>query len=284
MREEYLQDQVWSTSSIHSTRKLLRVFEKYLQLNDIQSIQDIVSQDIEQWLLMIQRTYAQSSINKWKYIIHDYLDWHVQKGLLLSNPFLSEWVQGKRVSSIVRVPSQEKVLQQLSKPVKTWFPNRDQAIVELFYSTGIRLGELLRLNLDDVVIDELRICGKGGKERIVPIGQRARLILIKYIQTERKEVAEKFEHALQGLFLSFKTGERLKQSAIQGICRKYGFHPHELRHCCALHMLRNGASSVVIQKLLGHSRLETVQIYTQLEKRDVMNLIDNFNPLEELGE
>lgn len=284
MREEYLQDQVWSKASVHGSRKLIRQFDKYIQTHSIQSVQDITSRDIEKWLLMVHKNYGQSSINKWKYIIHDYLEWHVQKGLLLSNPFLLEWAKGKRVQSIVKVPNQELVLQQLDQSIKSRFPKRDQAIVELFYSTGIRLGELLKLNLDDVMIDEMRIRGKGSKDRIVPIGQRARLILIDYIQTEREVIAVNFEFPLIGLFLSYKTGEKLKQSAIQRICRKYGFHPHELRHCCALHMLRNGASSVMIQKLLGHSRLETVEIYTQLEKGDVHDLIDKYSSIRESDE
>lgn len=282
MREKYLQDQVWSKASKHTTRKLIRKFEAYLQSNKIQGIQDITTQDIENWLVMVCKCYSQSSINKWKYIIHDYLNWHVQKGLLLSNPFPLELSKGKRVNSIIKVPSQEEVLAKLEQPIKSMFPIRDQAIVELFYSTGIRLHELLALGIDDVIIGEIKILGKGNKERIVPIGQRAKLIITEYIQTERAKIVQKFDHSIKGLFLSYKSGENLKEVAVRLICRKYGFRPHELRHCCALHMLRNGASSVVIQKLLGHARLETVQIYTQLEKRDVHNLIDKYAPIEDL--
>jgi integrase/recombinase XerC len=143
----------------------------------------------------------------------------------------------------------------------------------LLYAIGIRVSELTGLDLKDIDFKEgiLTITGKGNKQRIVPIGEKTRGVLLKYL-SYRKElrVSAKADES-QALFLT-KSGKRLQDRMVRYIISGYiselsiqkHISPHTLRHTFATHLLQNGASIRVIQELLGHSSLSTTQIYTHL--------------------
>ncbi len=147
---------------------------------------------------------------------------------------------------------------------------RDRAIMELLYSCGLRASELVGLNMDDIDLnrEEVRVRGKGRKERIVPLGRVAKATIIKYL-VERS--ALKKPSSPPALFLNFRGG-RLTTRSLQRIVNRYlkrvadasGTNPHILRHTFATHLLENGADLRAVQELLGHSSLSTVQIYTHL--------------------
>jgi site-specific recombinase XerD len=163
---------------------------------------------------------------------------------------------------------------------------RDRAILELFYSTGIRRGELARLNLTDYLPDlqELRINqGKGKKDRIVPVGDYAAGYMRLYLKAIRPWMAAPDEPAL---FVGAKTGGRLRQSAVGEVVRraliKSGIpkkvFPHMLRHSMATHLLRNGADLRHIQAILGHSSIESTQVYTHLTVQDLSRALEKAHP------
>ena len=166
----------------------------------------------------------------------------------------------------------ENIMEELLSLPDTETPlgARDAAILELFYSSGMRIGELTSLDTGDIdpSSDELRITGKGNKERIVLIGSHARKALDRYLSVRHRLQKNENEKAL---FLGH-TGKRLVDTSIERMLNKYSLmlseiqhiSPHMLRHTFATHMLNNGADIRSVQELLGHKRLETTQIYTHV--------------------
>jgi integrase/recombinase XerC len=164
---------------------------------------------------------------------------------------------------------------------------RDQALLETLYGTGVRVSELAGMNLDhcDFTESEVRVLGKGGKERIVPLGKSA----VEAIRTYLPKRGGLLEKAKQGepdaLWLS-RSGRRLSVRQVQNIVRRHGLgagrgdlHPHAMRHTCATHLLDAGADLRSIQELLGHSSLSTTQRYTHVSVDRLMEVYDRAHPL-----
>ncbi|MBZ5593693.1 MAG: tyrosine-type recombinase/integrase [Acidobacteriia bacterium] len=158
-------------------------------------------------------------------------------------------------------------------------PARDLAILELLYGSGLRVSELVGLNLDDIDRAErwLRVRGKGRKERQVPFGGKAADALDRYLEGRAsRETA---------LFLNHRGG-RLTDRGVRGIIKLYAtliagdssLHPHSFRHAFATHLLSDGADLRSIQELLGHARLSTTQKYTQVSLTDLMATYDKAHP------
>jgi len=158
-------------------------------------------------------------------------------------------------------------------------PARDLAILELLYGCGLRVSELVGLNLDDIDRTErwLRVRGKGRKERQVPFGAKAADALDRYL--EERTAGE------PAIFLNHRGG-RLTDRGVRGIIKLYGtliagdssIHPHSFRHAFATHLLSDGADLRSIQELLGHARLSTTQKYTQVSLADLMSVYDRAHP------
>jgi len=149
---------------------------------------------------------------------------------------------------------------------------RNCALVELVYSAGLRSAEAVGLNLGDVDFDreQLHVRGKGGKERIVPLGEEAAHALARYLHEARPDLVSGPETAL---FLSAR-GRRLDTSTL----RRVFAHPHRLRHAFATHLLEGGADLRTIQELLGHSSLSTTQLYSHVDGRRLRRVYDRSHP------
>jgi site-specific recombinase XerD len=149
---------------------------------------------------------------------------------------------------------------------------RNHALVELVYSAGLRSAEAVALDLGDVDFDreQLHVRGKGGKERIVPLGEEAAHALARYLHQARPELVGRPETAL---FLSAR-GRRLDTSTL----RRVFAHPHRLRHAFATHLLEGGADLRTIQDLLGHSSLSTTQLYSHVDGRRLRRVYDRAHP------
>ena len=149
---------------------------------------------------------------------------------------------------------------------------RNRALVELVYSAGLRSREAVDLDLADVDFEQelVRVRGKGGKERVLPLGEEASLWLARYLREARPELARDAEDAL---FLSTR-GRRLDTSAL----RRLVPNPHRLRHAFATHLLEGGADLRVIQELLGHSSLSTTQVYSHVDGRRLRRVYDRSHP------
>ena len=149
---------------------------------------------------------------------------------------------------------------------------RNRALLELLYSAGLRSEEAVRLDLADVDFDRevVHVHGKGGKERVVPLGEEAALQLARYLSDGRPALAVGAEDAV---FLSAR-GRRLDTSTVRRLLR----HPHRLRHAFATHLLEGGADLRVIQELLGHASLSTTQIYSHVDARRLRRVYDRSHP------
>jgi site-specific recombinase XerD len=149
---------------------------------------------------------------------------------------------------------------------------RNRALVELVYSAGLRSREAVDLDLADVDFEQelVRVRGKGGKERALPLGEEAALRLARYLREARPELARGAEDAF---FLSTR-GRRLDTSAL----RRLVPNPHRLRHAFATHLLEGGADLRVIQELLGHSSLSTTQVYSHVDGRRLRRVYDRSHP------
>ena len=160
---------------------------------------------------------------------------------------------------------------------------RDAAILELLYSSGLRLAELVALDVTDLDLDDatVRVIGKGSKTRVVPVGRHARHALTNWL-ARRAELAD---HAETALFVG-RRGERLKSRAIQARVKRWaqlqgspmGVHPHLLRHSFASHLLESSGDLRGVQELLGHANISTTQIYTHLDFQHLAHIYDQSHP------
>ena len=151
-------------------------------------------------------------------------------------------------------------------------PLRNRALGELVYSAGLRSKEAVELDLEDVDFEQeaVRVLGKGGKERVVPLGEEAAHWLARYLRDGRPQLVRGAENAL---FVSVR-GRRLDTSTLRRVIP----HPHHLRHAFATHLLEGGADLRVIQELLGHSSLSTTQVYSHVDGRRLRRVYDRSHP------
>lgn len=166
-----------------------------------------------------------------------------------------------------------------------WQAIRDNAIIELFYASGMRVSELVNLKVDNVnfEVGYVRCIGKGRKERIIPIGKKSRAAVEKYCLSVRPKLAKK--NMTLVLFLS-RLGKQISRQSIWKIIKQYAkkakikreIKPHTLRHSFATHLLEHGADLRSVQEMLGHSDISTTQIYTHVDKERLKSIHSQFHP------
>jgi len=189
----------------------------------------------------------------------------------------------KHLPDCLDIPEVERLLK--SPNVRKLQGLRDQALLELLYATGVRASEAASLKVGDLNFElgYVRVLGKGGKERIVPVGQMARKSVQRYLKKVRPEWTKKKEDA--ALFVT-RLGSRMSRQSVWGILKKNArlagikkkVYPHILRHSFATHLLQNGADLRVVQELLGHSDISTTQIYTHVDKSRLKAIHQKFHP------
>ena len=168
--------------------------------------------------------------------------------------------------------------------IKTTLGARDVFILELLYSTGIRVGELVNIKLKDVDINkkEIVILGKGNKERIVLFGERCSLLLANYISNSRNELdIENSEYLLLGVKgkrINSRTVRQIIDEVVSMAGLKLKISPHVLRHTFATHMLNEGADLKSVQQLLGHESLSTTTIYTHISNERLRRVYLHTHP------
>ena len=204
-------------------------------------------------------------------------------------------------AALVGTPKREKKLpahlaeQEMSRlletpDLSTPFGRRDRAILELFYASGLRLSELVGLDLDDVNLSGrvVRVLGKGGKERVVPFNKAAAQAIKAWLaDLATFAIPSAFSDARgpQALFVNYRGG-RLSTRSVDRLVRKYvaqcstrfGISPHALRHSFATHLLQRGADLRAIQELLGHARLSTTQRYTHVNATQLIDAYKKSHP------
>lgn len=233
-----------------------------------------------------ERGYAASTVARKVAAAKSFSNFMVAEGNIKDNPMLN--VTSPRVGKSLPKPiSISQVRRLLEQPTKlsTLEAKRDRAILELLYASGMRVSELVSLNLGDIDIDDgsVRCFGKGHKERLIPIAPRAALTVKEYLQEARPHLSH--NDAEQALFLN-RRGARLTRQGLWQILKGYAksaeldkeITPHTLRHSFATHMLSGGADLRSVQELLGHANISTTQVYTHLTTEHVRRTYEKSHP------
>jgi len=230
--------------------------------------------------------YSASSSARKLATLRSFYKFLVRRGYISTNP-VSAIKTPKQEKRLPKCLSLEQVQKLLNTPnEKNWLGSRDKAMLETIYSTGVRVSELVDLNIDDVDFlgGMLHIRGKGNKERLAPIGQTAMLAIKKYLAM-RNQHANSAQFDQRALFVN-KHGKRLSTRSVRRKLDKYlieagldpSISPHTLRHSFATHMLNNGADLRSVQELLGHQSISTTQIYTHLTAGKLKEAYDRAHP------
>jgi len=235
---------------------------------------------------LAERGIAKASIARKLSAIRSFFRYLVREEIIPKNPIeqVSSPKLDRRLPSFLTKEEMEKLLgaPDLSTPLG----QRDQALLELLYASGLRVSELTGLTPEQVDLNsnEIRVWGKGSKERMVLMGEPAAGALKNYIEDGRLKLMGKKKS--QALFLD-RYGQRLTERSVQRLLEQYAkkagigkrVHPHMLRHTFATHMLDGGADLRVVQELLGHARLTSTQIYTHVTKGQARKVYLSAHPL-----
>jgi len=224
------------------------------------------------------------------WIIGEFLQWLVEHHVILANPFggIRSKPLPKRLPARIPTESEIERILAAASGTRSDVERRNRAIIELMYSTAMRIAEAASLDTTDLDLTAGTLLirhGKGGKSRVVPMGNTATSALLDYLQHARPRFVSS-KPGVTALFLAATTGNRLSKMSIRLIvreaARKAGIdrriNPHAIRHACATHMLRAGASLRHIQQLLGHSRIDTTEIYTHVDTSDLANVLARTHP------
>ncbi|MCJ7806359.1 MAG: site-specific tyrosine recombinase XerD [Clostridia bacterium] len=228
---------------------------------------------------------ATSTISRCIASIRSFFTFLLQEGIIENNPAL-DLASPRIEKKLPRVLTTGEVDLLLDQP-KLGEHNglRDKAMLELLYASGIRVSELVGLNITDFdpKVGYLRCLGKGMKERIVPIGSMSVNCVSAYLGNSREKLLDK--NGETALFVNHH-GKRMSRQGFWKILKKYArksnikgeITPHTLRHSFATHLLENGADLRSVQEMLGHSDISTTQIYTQITRRKIREVYDKTHP------
>lgn len=272
-------------SSPHTLSNYQRQIQAVCAMLSEKGIDDWHSVDssVVRWLLSQSHKQGLSakSIGLRLVALRQFLAFMVKSGVLNVNPALG--IKAPKTNKhLPKNIDAEQVSQLLSIESNDPLDQRDLAMMELMYSSGLRLSELQGLDLGDIdlSVGEARLLGKGNKERIVPIGSKAITALKNWLA-----VRSEFLPQDSAVFLN-RRGGRLSHRSIQLAMEKWGkkqgldshLHPHKLRHSFATHLLEASADLRAVQELLGHSSLSTTQIYTHLDFQHLAKIYDSAHP------
>ncbi|MBT4512201.1 MAG: tyrosine recombinase XerC [Chloroflexi bacterium] len=249
-------------------------FFNFLKMEEIESLEDIDHSIIRNYLgQLLDNGTVRASISRKMSALRSFFRYLNQQNIITNDPVskISGPKQEKRLPTFL---TSEEILDLLNAP-DTSTPQgvRDLAILEMLYASGLRVSEIASLDMGSVDMEtfQIRVWGKGAKERIVLMGQPAAEILQQYMDFGRNKLLGKKKE--RALFLN-RYGQRIGERRIQHLIKKYAqqagiggrVFPHMLRHTFATHMLNGGADLRVVQELLGHANLASTQIYTHVTR------------------
>ena len=275
-----------SANTVSAYRADLEHFIKYFTDNGAKDISAIKRQEISDYLFNLKEGgLSSNSISRALVAIKMFYRFLVQEHFIKDDtPGVLEAPKLVRyLPNVLKIAEVDKLL---SVPnLKDWMGIRDKAALELMYATGMRVSEMVELTVEGVNLDIgfIKCRGKGDKERIVPIGRKAREAVSRYIEKVRPQLLKKRQD--NHLFLSRLSKKISRQSFWKMIksCTKKArikkeITPHTLRHSFATHLLERGADLRVVQEMLGHSDITTTQLYTHINKERLKSIHKQFHP------
>ncbi len=284
--EEYLiEEKHASENTISSYLRDIRQFTEYLTVSGIKSVERVKAQDISNFLKELQELgKSQSTVTRNIASVRSFYQFLAIKGVVRTNP-TANIKYTKAVKKLPQILTGSEVELLLSQPdCSTLKGYRDKAMLELLYATGIRVSELIQLNLNHINLDLGFIrCASGEKERMIPLYPAAIKAVSDYCRLARKMlVTSKSEKAL---FVNL-SGERMTRQGFWKLIKNYQesanirkeITPHTLRHSFAAHLLENGADLRSIQEMLGHADISSTQIYSRMIQENMKKTYQKFHP------
>ncbi|MFC4994438.1 site-specific tyrosine recombinase/integron integrase [Rubritalea tangerina] len=276
-----------SDRTLRNYSQALHAFQSFMEESTFPGWLECELEDFRSYLYhCMQSDMARSTIRLKFSALRSFYKYLVHRQGLAKSP-LVELQLPKQERKLPTVLNQSQIIElleaplhaELSKQAPEWLPLRDTAILELFYSTGLRLSELAALKVDDLDHTQgiARVLGKGAKERMVPIGSYALNAVQKYRQAASVH---------EGPLFINKSRRQISTTSIGTMLKKYlsmtnipiHITPHKLRHSFATHLLDNGADLRSVQELLGHASLSTTQIYTHVSTKRMKEAYDKAHP------
>ncbi len=275
-----------SKNTIESYGRDLEKYAAFLKSETINSLDNVKRQDIQDFLMRLKEKGLNASS-----IARNLVAIKIFHRYLLNQRYIKE-----DVTSVLETPKLWKTLPDvldlneveaiLARPnIRNKQGLRDKAMLELMYATGMRVSELVNLKLNDLNLDVgfVKCIGKGQKERIIPVGRKAKEALRKYLEKARPKFLKRGE--TNALFLT-RLGRSMSRQSFWLMIKHYvrdarikkKVTPHTLRHSFATHLLQRGADLRIIQELLGHASISTTQIYTHINKERLKQIHQKYHP------
>ena len=275
-----------SPRTLEAYQRDLKHYLSFIVDKDIISLSNISQMHIREYIRSLnEKGLAASSIARIFSSIRSYHKFLSAENYVNENPTLI-LTSPKAPKKLPHVLMEEEISAIINAVVQTFqYAKRDKAIIEMLYSCGLRVSELCALSLNNLYLndDMIRIMGKGSKERLLPVGGRAKNFLNDYLIHCRPGIQK--DKGSSSVFLS-RNGNALTRAMINNILRKWSqvagisksVSPHTLRHSFATHLLEGGADLRFVQALLGHSDISTTQIYTHLDKHHLKEVYQTHHP------
>jgi len=275
-----------SRNTIDAYRRDLAKFQRYLSQRNIGQLRQVTQDTIRDFLSTlyalnlspVSSARCLSAVRGWLRFLHD-------ERVVDSHPAL-DVVPARRGTRLPKTVSEREVAALLNVPVHASAEDRrDRAMLELLYATGLRVSELVSLELTQVNLEVgyLRVTGKGSKQRVVPMGEPAQRLLLEYVQLIRPQLLKRGSSRI--LFVSRRGSSLTRQAfwkSLRARAQRAGLSravsPHMLRHSFATHLLGGGADLRSVQTMLGHADIATTQIYTHIERERLKAVHATFFP------
>lgn len=266
----------YSSYTIIGYQENIEDFMMHLESKHINSLKKVDYKVIRDYLnILYERKYSKKTISRYISSLRSFFRYLLVNKYIIDNPMtlISNPKLDKKLPQFLSINDMEKILEQPSSDTKLGI--RDALIIELLYSTGIRVSELVNIKLSDInhSLKQIKILGKGNKERYVLYGNVCEELLDKYISESRSLLACDHDYLIVNA-----RGKNITTRAIRDILSKYAYSinthisPHTLRHTFATHMLNEGADLRTVQELLGHENLSTTQVYTHISNERLRNI------------
>jgi integrase/recombinase XerD len=269
-----------SQNTEEAYRRDLSFFIDFIEQNGIQSFDELKRSHINAYIRELRQTnYAPTSITRKIASLRGWFKWMIANEMIIHDPTVG-LEQPKLSKHLPKVMTLTEIEFILSKNIDVTY----RAILELLYAAGLRVSELVNLKYSNISMDHsyVRCFGKGSKERLVPIGKKAKDALKNYFR-ERDYILKKNDVKNEFLFINEK-GIKISRQEVYVFISELGqeflnkhITPHTVRHSFATHMLENGADLRVVQELLGHSDVSTTQLYTHVSKKRLKEVYFGIN-------
>lgn len=287
---QYLQlERQMAANTIQSYRRDLLHYTTHLTAQPVLAVTDITHSHVTEYLdLLHQMGLHAASISRHLSAIRGFHQFLLGEEIVRHDPTADITVPKPwmRIPDVLDITEIERILQQ--PDIQTATGLRDRGVLECLYATGTRVSELVTLHGSDIFWDDefVRVFGKGGKERLIPIGQSALYWIKKYMEEVRAPLAQRGK-SRDIVFLN-RFGQQLSRQSVWILIQKYvraagvqkKVGPHSFRHSFATHLIEGGADLRAVQEMLGHADISTTQIYTHLDREFLKEVHRHFHPLE----